>query len=181
LRVCFLSRITPMKNLDFALRVLANVRSDIVFTVYGPNEVLSYWQICERLIAALPANVQVVVGGEVNPSKVKQKLMQQDLFFLPTRGENYGHVIHEALAAGLPVLISDQTPWDEVESRAVGWALPLETVQPFAQRIDAVAGWSVEKVSETSHLARVFARERAVDSAILEENRSLFMNAINKT
>lgn len=180
LRVCFLSRITPMKNLDFALRVLAKVRSDVVFTIYGPKEVPAYWQTCEGLISTLPENIKVKDGGEVHPCEVKQKLAQQDLFFLPTRGENYGHVIHEALTAGLAVLISDQTPWDDVESRSVGWALPLDAEQPFAQRIDTIAGWPAEALSETRRLAQAFALERSVDSAVLEANRSLFLNAIDR-
>lgn len=180
LRVCFLSRITPMKNLDFALRVLAKVRSNVVFTIYGPKEVPAYWQTCEGLISALPESIQVNDSGEVHPSDVKQKLAQHDLFFLPTHGENYGHVIHEALAAGLPVLISDQTPWNEVESRSVGWALPLSSEEPFAQRIDTIAGWPAEMFLETRRLAQAFALERSVDSAVLEANKRLFLNAIDQ-
>ena len=38
LKVCFLSRISPKKNLDFALQVLGLVTSDIMFTIYGPKE-----------------------------------------------------------------------------------------------------------------------------------------------
>ena len=57
---------------------------------------------CEQLIATLPSNVLVIYGDTVHPDAVKQTMAGHDLFILPTRGENYGHVIHEALrrAAG---------------------------------------------------------------------------------
>jgi glycosyltransferase involved in cell wall biosynthesis len=178
LRVCFLSRISPEKNLDFALRVLTHVQSKVVFTIYGPIEVPAYWLACQELIPSLPTNVQVFYGGEVRPIDVKERLTEQDLFFLPTRGENYGHVIHEALSAGLPVLISDQTPWQEVNMRGVGWTFSLNSEKVFAQQIDTVAAWSAELAAETRHSAQVYARELANDPAVLKANRTLFIDVL---
>lgn len=180
LKVCFLSRISPMKNLDFALRAIAGVYSPIVFTVYGPKEVPGYWAECEALIAKLPRNVSVAYGGEVHPSEVHGLLAQQDLFFFPTRGENYGHVIHEALDAGLPVLISDQTPWSDVACRQVGWVLPLGDEAAFARRIDDYARRDAAAVAEMRLRARAYARERSNDHSALEANRRLFLNAISR-
>ena len=175
LRVCFLSRIAPKKNLDFALRVLANVQSKVLFTIYGPIEATAYWLACQELISTLPTNVQVFYSGEVRPIDVRKRLAEQDLFFLPTRGENYGHVIHEALSAGLPVLISDQTPWQEVNMRGVGWTFSLDSEKAFAQQIDTVAAWSEEITTEMRHSAQVYAQERAIDPAVLKANRTLFL------
>lgn len=59
-----------------------------------------------------------------------------DLFFLTTLGENYGHAIVEALSAGCPVLISNQTPWNDIASRDAGWAFPLCQPSLFAQKIN---------------------------------------------
>jgi glycosyltransferase involved in cell wall biosynthesis len=170
-----LSRIAPKKNLDFALRVLANVQSKVFFTIYGPIEAPAYWLACQELISTLPTNVQVFYSGEVRPIDVRKRLAEQDLFFLPTRGENYGHVIHEALSAGLPVLISDQTPWQEVNMRGVGWTFSLDSEKAFAQQIDTVAAWSEEITTEMRHSAQVYAQERAIDPAVLKANRTLFL------
>ena len=43
--------------------------------------------------------------GAVLPENVQGILSKYDLFVLPTRGENYGHVILESLATGTPVLM----------------------------------------------------------------------------
>lgn len=178
LRLCFLSRISPKKNLDFALSVLAAVKSQVVFTIYGPAEAPAYWVECERLIATLPQNVKICYAGEVQPEAVRSFLAQHDLFFFPTRGENYGHVILEALAAGLPVLISDQTPWNDVTERGVGWTLSLASAAEFTRKIDEIAAWDNARITSVSKLAAEYAMEHAVKSEVIEANRALFRSVI---
>src|SRR3546814_5970605 len=77
-------------------------------------------QRCEAAITALPSHVVAVYGGSIEPSDVVPALSRHDIFFLPTFGENYGHVIAEALEAGLRLLISDQTPWRGLAEAGVG-------------------------------------------------------------
>ena len=49
------------------------------------------------------------------------------LFILPSHSENFGMVIAESLAHGLPVLVTDSTPWTKVNSLGCGWCVPWET------------------------------------------------------
>lgn len=179
LRVCFLSRISPMKNLDVALRVLAHVRVPVRFAIYGPIEDAAYWTVCKTLIAKLPSNVEVVHEGAIEPAHIESTLARQDLFLFPTRGESFGHVIHEALRAGLPVLISDQTPWRHLEERGVGWDLPLGDLSAFSRRIEEVAAWSDTACRMCSARARTLAAEVAQDPVTLEANRRLFLDVIS--
>jgi len=175
LRVCFLSRISPMKNLDYALSCLHSVKAKICFTIYGPREDAKHWESCEQIITALPKNVIVSYAGEITHQQVRGVLAQQDLFFLPTRGENYGHVIHEALAAGLPVLLSDTTPWGGVVARGVGWELPLDQKAAYARVIDEVAAWTPEELAVARRRAAAYAAECTEDAAVLMANRQLFI------
>ncbi len=64
--------------------------------------------------------------GPLPPDRVAEALRANHLLFLPTRSENFGHVILEALAAGCPVLLSDRTPWRNLARAGVGWDLPLD-------------------------------------------------------
>jgi len=137
-RLIFLSRISPMKNLDFALRVLARVRSSLVFNIYGPIEDEDYWRGCLDLIEAMPDNISVNYCGSVTPDQVPDVFSGHDLFFFPTRGENYGHVIAESLSVGTPVLLSDQTPWQNLAQNNLGWDLPLD-LDVFAEKIEVIA------------------------------------------
>jgi glycosyltransferase involved in cell wall biosynthesis len=139
LRVVFLSRISPVKNLDFALKALALVSEETQFTIIGPREDQVYAEYCDSLERGLPPHVSVVHHGPIEPRDVLKELSNHDLFFLPTRGENFGHVIAEALQAGLRLLISDQTPWRHLERENVGCDLSLDDPGAFAAVINAEA------------------------------------------
>ncbi len=168
----------PKKILDFALRVMAQVKVPLVFSIHGPMEDASYWRRCERLISALPAHIDVRYCGPVQPEDVHKALASNDLFFLPTRGENFGHVILEALQAGLPVLLSDQTPWYGVPKAGVGWTLPLGAILPFVNAIEECSTWTDSKRTAVQRQAIDYGEQQAVDAMTLDRNRMLFRNAL---
>ena len=135
IRLVFLSRIDRMKNLDFALAVLSKCETPVRFDIYGPVTHQDYWRECQRHMTALPPHIEVRYHGAIANSDVSRTLAAYDLFFLPTLGENFCHAIFDALEVGLPVLISDQTPWRDLEEMEAGWSLPLSDPSVFAAAI----------------------------------------------
>jgi glycosyltransferase involved in cell wall biosynthesis len=174
LRIVFVSRISRKKNLIGALRMLEGISGKIEFDIYGPAEDARYWDECQRVIASLPSNVHVKYWGAVEPEKVSKIFAESDLFLFPTLGENYGHVICEALAAGCPVLISDQTPWLNLEEKKAGWVIPLGETERFRailqQCVDADDEWHAALTAG----AKAFAREFLSVPKIIHANRMLF-------
>ena len=136
-RIVFVGRVVPMKNLGFALAILAEVKGEVEFNIFGPLEDRVYWERCRGMLADLPPSVSVRYGGELHPDAVPAILAEHHLLFLPTLGENFGHVISESLAAGCPVLISDRTPWRHLEQAGGGWDLPLEDAEAFRQALQS--------------------------------------------
>jgi len=137
-RLVYLSRIHPIKNLMLAISYLKDVRGDVVFDIYGPTEDEAYWEQCRSLIATLPAHIRVTYKGVVSHEEVHEVFSAYDAFLLPTTTENYGHVIAESLLAGCPVIISDRTPWTDINGSGAGWAIPLECPEQFVQAIQEV-------------------------------------------
>lgn len=176
LRVCFLSRISPMKNLAFALATLRNLTIAVEFNLYGPVEDKNYWRQCETSIAQLPANVKVNCHGSVRNEQVQEVISGHDVFFLPTLGENFGHVILEAWSAGVPVLISDQTPWRDLEKKGIGWDVPLEQPGKFLEILEIAATMNSQARHEMSVNCLEFAREVATNKHDVEMNRRIFMD-----
>ena len=111
LRIIFLSRISPKKNLSFLLSSLFDVSAKVLLSIYGPPEDPEYLSYCNKLISQLPSNIKVHFHGPVLQDNVRGVFAENDLFVFPTLGENFGHVIHESLSVGTPVLLSDATPW----------------------------------------------------------------------
>ena len=178
LKLCFLSRISPMKNLDFALTILSKVKAKLKFDIYGPQEDPIYWAKCKSLIDNLPDNIQVSYKGSVGHHEVINILAQYDLFLLPTLGENFGHVIHEAFSASLPVLISDRTPWLNLQDKKVGWSLPLESPSSFVAAIEEASKWDDETKQEIKNLALAYANDTGNNKEAIKQNVMLFRRAL---
>ncbi|MCG8579908.1 MAG: glycosyltransferase [Bacteroidales bacterium] len=129
LKLVSLARIAPEKNTLFALERLAELpdfNGSIRFDLFGQIYNEDYWQQCRNVIAQLPSNITVEHKGTVDAELVGETIQNYHALFMPTRGENFGHVILESLSAGRPVLISDQTPWRGLMSEMSGWDLTLE-------------------------------------------------------
>jgi glycosyltransferase involved in cell wall biosynthesis len=125
-RLIFLSRIARKKNVHFALEMLGGIRGEVDLAIYGPVEDSDYWEQCREFISRLPKNVRVDYRGPVPPGQVLHAFTQFHFQILPTLGENFGYAILESLAAGCPVVTSDQTPWRNLPAQGLGWDLPLE-------------------------------------------------------
>jgi glycosyltransferase involved in cell wall biosynthesis len=177
LRVIFVSRISRKKNLSSALKMLDGILGDVLFDIYGPAEDASYWSECQKLISALPANVRVEYQGQIEHEKTGRVFVEHDLFLFPTLGENFGHVICESLAAGCPVLISDQTPWRDLEKHGAGWAIPLQETERFRsviqQCVDADGDW----YAALSANAKQYGERIMSDPEVVNGNRRLFQDA----
>ena len=137
-RFVFLSRIHPKKNLLYAIKLLRAVKGKVIFHIYGSIEDQGYWDLCLNEIRTLPENVTVQYCGLVSHDEVHSVFSQYDAFIFPTFSENYGHVIIEALLSGCPVILSDRTPWNDLEMNGAGYVCALDDVTAFENAIQKV-------------------------------------------
>lgn len=137
-RFVFISRILWKKNLLTAIKCFKNVKGKAIFDIYGPKEDVNYWRECEEVIKQMPTNVSVSYCGVLSHDEIHSTFRQYDAFLFPTFSENYGHVITEALVTGCIPIISDQTPWNDMNDAGAGWALSLDYKQDFENAIQEV-------------------------------------------
>ena len=176
-RIIFLSRISPMKNLDYLIKVLTKVRTPLEFTIFGPKVDLKYWNQCIKLIEKLPSNIKVNINEEVSPTKVQEIFSQYDLFVFPTRGENFGHVILESLSAGTPVLLSDKTLWQT--DKLLGLQVLSLNKNIWAMNIDKWANLTQDKLLARRRAALSYANKINIkNKKSLTENKSFFYDMI---
>lgn len=176
LRIVFLSRVSPKKNLRRAIEILQNIRCGVIFDVYGPLEDTGYWASCQIAAKELPPHVRFNYGGLLHPAQVPDILAQYDLFYFPTLGENFGHVIAEALGCGLPILISDATPWRSLHERKLGWDVSLADADQFVARIEECQRIPAIEYDAWRRSIRSWALENIGSKEAVEQNRRLFMN-----
>ncbi len=129
-RLLFLSRIHPKKGLDLLLRAWAALRPvDWELAIVGHGDP-AYVQEVKRLAASLKV-ANVAFHAHVDGEEREAMFAQSSAFILPTYSENFGNVVAEAMARGLPVITTTGTPWDVVAERKLGWYVPpnLDGVQ----------------------------------------------------
>ncbi|MEA2019550.1 MAG: glycosyltransferase [Campylobacterota bacterium] len=150
LKLVFISRISRKKNLHYALSVLKSIKHDVVFDIYGPKEDLKYWKECQNIINQLPENVKVTYKGVLQQKDVIRTLRMYHSFFFPTVSENFGHVIVEAMQAGIVPIISNQTPWVRLEDENAGYDIGLSEKNGFIKAIEKLYLMDNEEFTQSS-------------------------------
>lgn len=167
LRMVYVGRIHPIKNLRFLLDLLPPIEGDLELDIIGMIEDENYWMNCRKQITDLGKKFQINFLGELEPESLMPVLHRSHIFALPTRGENFGHAIYEALAAGKPVLISDQSPWRNLEPARAGWDISLDNRKGFERAIQTAVQWDQSNYDQWSLGAWSFAQQ-SVDTKTLK-------------
>ncbi|TVR37939.1 MAG: glycosyltransferase [Cryomorphaceae bacterium] len=178
LRLISIARIAPEKNLLFLLEALSNVRANVQLSVYGSIYDENYWKSCLRVINAFPDNVRVEVHGVIEPSQIPVALGKHHMLVLPSRGENFGHVIAESMLAGRPVLVSDQTPWKGLEKSHSGKDIPLR-MDNWRKAIDYFAGLDNDGFKVWLRGAAQRGQEVSKDPGPVDRHREMFRAVIS--
>ncbi len=119
----FLSRLDPKKGLELLLRAFAQLRSRCsrVGLVIAGEGAAAYAQSLRRLAAELGIQNDILWAGHVEGQNKYALLRCADVFVLPSYSENFGIAVVEALATGLPVIVTDQVGiHSEIQSDRAG-------------------------------------------------------------
>ena len=73
------------------------------------------------------------------------------LFLLPSHGENFGLAIAEALASGVPALVTNTTPWSGMNAKGCGWCVPWEE---YGAALKSATAEGTEKLRERGRIGR---------------------------
>lgn len=176
-KLVYISRIHYIKNVDFLLNLLAKVKGKITLDIYGPMEQPAYWESCQAIIQQLPADKVVNYKGALLQNEISATLQQYHVFCLPTLGENFGHAIFDALITGKPVLISDLTPWKQLENLHIGWDISLKNELKWIQTLDKITDFSEEAYATWAKAAYQYATEYLNNPELKKEVENLFSPA----
>lgn len=175
LKIIFIGRLHPIKNLDFLLLCLQQVQGNILLTVVGSEEDKAYAVRCREMAASLSGGMQVDFRGEIPNNQLPAIIATHHIMGLPTQGENFGHAIFEALAGGKPVLISDQTPWRNLQASKAGWDLPLNAPGQFVQALQMAIDFEQAEYEQWS----LGAWQQASNTINKEELKIIYQKLFN--
>lgn len=159
LRLVYIARIHPTKNTLKAIEWLSSLTGEVVYDIYGSIESEAYWEQCKDAISKLPENIIVQYKGVIDHNQVATTIAGYHAYYMPTTGENFGHSIVEAMLMGKPVVISDQTPWTDVNSNG-GFALGLKDETGFVKALTELVVMDEDRYALLSQKVEQYIREK---------------------
>ncbi|MFM7711004.1 MAG: glycosyltransferase [Ferruginibacter sp.] len=165
--------ISPMKNIELVLQALQHQTGHIIYHIIGGIKDHDYWLRCLALIHQLPAHIQVVYHGEVEPDSVSRLLAMAQVFVLPSKSENFGHAIFEALSAGLPVITSKNTPWNNLEEQHAGYNTDLY-ISALSSSFHTFVNMDAPLFDRYRHGARQYAMAWLQKQPLTQQYQALF-------
>lgn len=170
-----LGRLHAKKTFDVAIRalhVIGDAQPDTVLLIAGADDGVK--ESLAKLVAELGLSSRVALVGEVNGSDKIFFLKGADMFLFPSHGENFGNVALEALAAGVPVIASRNTPWAEIERQGAGLWVD-NTPEAFAIAIAKLLDRNLEGLREQ---ARRLASQYEIN-VIAKQFKTVYEDMIN--
>ncbi|HGY56896.1 MAG TPA: glycosyltransferase, partial [Caldithrix abyssi] len=174
LNLVYIGRVAKNKNLLGAITLLRGSKGRVTLDVYGPGEDKDYLQLCLNQANQLPENVVVNFHGPVEHKEIINLLRQNDFLFFPSLGENFGHIILESLISGTPAIISDRTPWQDLEKYEAGWVIDLEDKNKFNEVVNHCVQMDKPEHQTYCDGALKKAKQYLEDTRIVEETYQMF-------
>jgi len=175
LKLCSVALIGSMKNHLEVLNALLTVKGEIGYQICGPVIDETYWKRCQHLIGQMPANVSVTYCGSIAPADLDKVLLENHLFILPSKSENYGHSIIEALSAGRPVITSNNTPWNKLQESIAGMNVDPENSKELVNAIERFVKMDQAELEEWGRKAHEYAG-KSVDIKMIQQQYKRMFN-----
>ena len=174
-RILTVGRISPEKGYYEALDAVrkCNPNMTVQWDIVGLKENAELVRVMLNAEQEF-SSIKIQIHGHKNQDELKAFYEKAHLFFLPSRGENYGHAIAEALSYGTPVVISDSTPWKNLEVEFAGKSSSLNPKE-LTESLDFFLNLSKADYLLWSAGAMKYASQHVNSPETLALNKSLFI------
>lgn len=193
-RMLSLGRLHPLKGLDLLVEAWGRLAGGQArgwghgweLVIAGPDEQGTRARL-ETLARSLSIPVVVGPGGAAEAGRIvfagplygddKARLLSQaDLVVLPSRSENFGIVVVEALSAGIPVVTTTATPWGEIDGTC-GWCVE-PAAEPLAGAIAAAMGLTDAERAERGARGRKLVEEKYTWASVGRQMERLYASLL---
>ncbi|MCB0415130.1 MAG: glycosyltransferase [Bdellovibrionales bacterium] len=176
LKIVFLGRIHPIKNLTQAIRILHESKLDFIFDIYGPEDEKSphYKTTCENLITQLNLESKIKFRGAINPSEISKTFEQYDFLLAPSQSENFGYFIIEAMMSGLLPIVSSNTPWTFLKNEPFACIFDLNRQADAVSFLRDITSLNPDQILKLKLLSSHFAEAYVRNNNPIEKYKLLF-------
>jgi len=178
----FLSRIHPKKGIELLIEAWStldkNIKTGWCVEIAG-NGTIEYIAQLQQLIASKNLLAEIkIIGSQFGPHKLAT-YHRADLFVLPTYSENFGIVVAEALACGVPVITTKGAPWDDLIATNSGWWIDIG-VEPLRIALEEALTLSEYQRIEMGKNGRKLVENKYSVEAVAEQMIQLYQWILKK-
>jgi glycosyltransferase involved in cell wall biosynthesis len=159
--ILFLARLHAKKGLDVLIQAMKSViaaRPDALLAIVGPPDPVSFNKQVLRWVEENGVQAQTVVPGVAGPEMRLEAFADADVYVLPSVAENFGFSVFEAMACGLPVVVSDTLNYAaEIAEAGAGLSVPRTPDQFSAAILNLLDRPDIR--SEMGSCGRLLARK----------------------
>jgi glycosyltransferase involved in cell wall biosynthesis len=171
--ILFLSRIHPKKGLFELVQACARLKERNWRVIIAGPDPDGYQAVIEKAVSGAQMQGKFSFVGSVYGEQKAALFAKADVFVLPTHSENFGLVIAEALAHGVPVITTTGAPWAELNTAGCGWWIPMEA-DSLDQALTEAISMPLAKLSEMGDRGRKLIEERYMWPAIIQKHIELY-------
>jgi glycosyltransferase involved in cell wall biosynthesis len=175
--VLFLGRLHERKGLQFLIPAFAQATHDMPdarLLVVGPDA--GMLEIAQALVAQIGIAARVTFTGMLTGDDQRAALATADLFALPAIGEGLSMAALEAMAAGLPLILTPGCNLPDIEARGAG-LLVNRNVESLSAALYTVLSDSDGRRS-MGEMGRAWVREVFTWPAIVAQYNDLYAHVI---
>jgi glycosyltransferase involved in cell wall biosynthesis len=174
-KMVFLSRIHPKKGIELLLEAWRKSdTTEWILEIAGNGET-DYIKTLTQSAQDLE-NVRFV-GPQYGESKW-DFLRSADVMVLPTYSENFGIVVAEALAVGVPVITTKGTPWKDLKTYQCGWWIEL-SVSNLKRSLEEVMQTPQYQIKTMGTNGQILVKDKYDIKAVAKNMRSLYQKILN--
>lgn len=176
-KLVYWGRIDPKKNIKSLIKSFSAVDCERLseLRLIGFSNCHSAYEL--EILNDLRARDRIDCVPFISRSEIGKLVDDARFFILPSYSENFANVVLEALALGIPVIVSDQTPWLEVEKFRCGFVCGT-TPDSIQSAIEKAANVSDVEHEEMSKNAYNFARRYSIDDESVREDIQAFWHSL---
>ena len=175
----FTGRLNPIKNIHLLLAAwysLGNKTQNSELILIGDGE-QNYVKTLKDYVKQKRMN-NVTFTGFLSGEHLQNMIQSLDFQILPSKSENFGMVVPEALVCGVPVIASKGTPWNILEERKCGWWVDT-TIDSLANTIAKAIDTPEEKRIIMGQVGRELVLEKYSSDAVAQQMKELYHWILN--
>ena len=167
-KILYLSRVHPKKGIELLIEAVSRLKeTELEITIAGEGDAL-YIESLKKIALKKGVNRYFHFMGGVYGTAKWELYHNADLFVLPTHSENFGIVIAEALATGIPVITTTGTPWQELQTCRCGWWIDLN-VDNLKDAIEEAIHTPIQELKAMGQRGRKLVEEKYEIQAVAKD------------